>query len=81
MQVWLDTYPEDFRDPPQFPALHQLLEFARNNLPESDLCIKVNYKLEKMKRDEDAKGTYILIYKHYNTVCNYITTVYILLKN
>ncbi|GLG99012.1 Guanine nucleotide-releasing factor 2 [Gryllus bimaculatus] len=27
LHVWLDSYPEDFRDPPTHPTLHQLLYF------------------------------------------------------
>lgn len=56
LQVWLDAYPEDFRDPPKFTCLQQLREFTRANLPDSDLNIKVGYKLEKMRKEEETKG-------------------------
>ncbi|XP_066986341.1 ral guanine nucleotide dissociation stimulator-like 1 isoform X3 [Macrobrachium rosenbergii] len=60
LQVWLDAYPEDFRDPPMFSCLQQLREFTRVHLPGSDLHIKVGYKLEKMRREEDIKGSPML---------------------
>ncbi|XP_047472834.1 ral guanine nucleotide dissociation stimulator-like isoform X2 [Penaeus chinensis] len=60
LQVWLDAYPEDFRDPPKFTCLQQLREFTRANLPDSDLNIKVGYKLEKMRKEEETKGSPML---------------------
>ncbi|XP_071545611.1 ral guanine nucleotide dissociation stimulator-like 1 isoform X2 [Panulirus ornatus] len=60
LQVWLDGYPEDFRVPPAFACLHQLWEFTKTHLPDSDLHIKVGYKLEKMKREEEMKGSPML---------------------
>lgn len=60
LQVWLDGYPEDFRDPPDFPCLQQLKDFTSENLPDSDLHIKVSHKLEKMKREHDIKGSPML---------------------
>lgn len=56
LQVWLDAYPEDFRDPPDFPGLQQLRTFTQTHLPDSDLHIKVGYKLDKMKKEEEVKG-------------------------
>uniref|UniRef100_UPI00358F4BCE ral guanine nucleotide dissociation stimulator-like 1 isoform X2 n=1 Tax=Myxine glutinosa TaxID=7769 RepID=UPI00358F4BCE len=35
--AWLDHYPEDFRDPPDYPALRSLLELANYALPNSDV--------------------------------------------
>uniref|UniRef100_A0A8C4Q1U6 Ral guanine nucleotide dissociation stimulator-like 1 n=1 Tax=Eptatretus burgeri TaxID=7764 RepID=A0A8C4Q1U6_EPTBU len=35
--AWLDHYPEDFRDPPEYPALRSLLELANYALPNSDV--------------------------------------------
>ncbi|XP_050731356.1 ral guanine nucleotide dissociation stimulator-like isoform X3 [Eriocheir sinensis] len=54
LQVWLDGYTEDFRDPPDFPCLVQLKKFTQENLPDSDLHIKVAYKLDKMKREHGS---------------------------
>ncbi|MCL4145778.1 UNVERIFIED_CONTAM: hypothetical protein GTU68_014490, partial [Idotea baltica] len=60
LQVWLDTYIEDFKDPPLFSALHQIQDFAKEHLPDSDLLIKVNYKLSKMKQEEEIKNSPLL---------------------
>jgi ral guanine nucleotide dissociation stimulator-like 1 len=41
LHVWLDTYPEDFRQSPHHPALQQLLAFTQLHLPGSELHSKV----------------------------------------
>lgn len=41
LHVWLDTYPEDFRQPPHHPALQQLLAFTQVHLPGTELHSKV----------------------------------------
>lgn len=56
LQVWLDAYPEDFREPPSFPSMNQMLEFCKARLPDSDLSIKITYKMDKMKKEEEVKG-------------------------
>ena len=53
----MDTYIDDFRVPPLYSSLHQILDFAKEYLPDSDLLIKVNYKLDKLKREEDKKSS------------------------
>ncbi|GBP62803.1 Ral guanine nucleotide dissociation stimulator-like 1 [Eumeta japonica] len=45
LHVWLDTYPEDFRNPPHHPALQQLLTFTQIHLPGSELHTKVLHRL------------------------------------
>ncbi|XP_026487881.2 ral guanine nucleotide dissociation stimulator-like 1 isoform X2 [Vanessa tameamea] len=45
LHVWLDTYPEDFRQLPHHPALQQLLAFTQLHLPGSELHSKVLQKL------------------------------------
>lgn len=39
----------------------QLKSFTQEHLPDSDLHIKVAYKLDKMKREHDIKGEDLLI--------------------
>lgn len=46
LHVWLDTYPEDFRQPPRHPALQQLLSFTQLRLPGSELHSKVMHTLD-----------------------------------
>lgn len=59
LHVWLDTYPEDFRDPPLHPTLHQLLFFTQHHLPGSELEAKVKHKLEKFTREDQLLGRFI----------------------
>ncbi|CAL1534302.1 unnamed protein product [Lymnaea stagnalis] len=54
--VWLDTYPEDFHDPPDYTCLNELERFARDSAPGSGIEVKVKDKLEGF-RQEDAELT------------------------
>ncbi|KAB7495696.1 Ral guanine nucleotide dissociation stimulator-like 1 [Armadillidium nasatum] len=60
LQVWLDTYIDDFRDPPLFSSLSQIQEFAKVYLPDSDLSIKINHKMNKLKKEDEAKNSHLL---------------------
>ena len=42
IHVWLDQYPEDFQEPPNYPCLSQLESFCRRVMPDSELDQKVN---------------------------------------
>ncbi|XP_054282718.1 ral guanine nucleotide dissociation stimulator-like 1 isoform X2 [Macrosteles quadrilineatus] len=53
LHVWLDSYPEDFRDPPLHATLHQLLHFTQAHLPESELQHKVRHRLERFIREDE----------------------------
>lgn len=50
--MWIDTYPEDFRDPPTYPCLTSIEHFATTHLPESDLAIRVKHKIDKFKKED-----------------------------
>jgi len=41
LHVWLDQYPEDFAEPPNFPCMSQLETFTARVMPESELDGKV----------------------------------------
>ena len=56
LQVWLDTYTDDFRTPPHYSALQQLKQFTSEHLKGSDLDVKVHYKLEKIVQEQQEKG-------------------------
>ncbi|XP_076320754.1 ral guanine nucleotide dissociation stimulator-like 1 [Tachypleus tridentatus] len=55
MHVWLDMYSEDFKDPPQYFALHQVIEFAKQFVPTGQLELRAQYKLDKFKREEETE--------------------------
>ncbi|CAG4944152.1 unnamed protein product [Colias eurytheme] len=56
LHVWLDTYPEDFRQPPHHPALQQLLTFTQIHLPGSELHSKVLQKLAVFSAERNGGG-------------------------
>lgn len=51
LHVWLDSYPEDFRDPPNHPCLAQLVDFCEEYLPATELEAKVRHRLERYSRE------------------------------
>ncbi|XP_071453702.1 ral guanine nucleotide dissociation stimulator-like 1 [Hetaerina americana] len=56
LHVWLDSYPDDFKEPPPYPSLSSLLRFCRSHLPGSELESKVLHRLERLTRDA-TEGT------------------------
>lgn len=60
IRVWLDTFPDDFRDPPLHAALRRLIIFAQQYIPESDLFLKAKYKLQHLT-DENEPSTYLSV--------------------
>ena len=56
--VWLDSYPADFQDHPQYPLMQRILEFCRSYRPAtSELENKVTHRLEKFEKEEEIKGS------------------------
>ncbi|XP_074030164.1 ral guanine nucleotide dissociation stimulator-like isoform X2 [Leptinotarsa decemlineata] len=51
LHVWLDSYPEDFKDPPNHSALRQLLNFCEEYLPSTELDSKVRHRIERYTRE------------------------------
>lgn len=51
LHVWLDSYPEDFKEPPNHPALTQLVHFCEEFLPATELEAKVRHRLERYSRE------------------------------
>ncbi|XP_052789709.1 ral guanine nucleotide dissociation stimulator-like 1 isoform X1 [Mya arenaria] len=56
LSVWIDTYPEDFREPPTYPSLRTLESFAFDHLPDSDMAIRVKHKMERFKKEDLSKS-------------------------
>lgn len=52
LHVWLDSYPEDFKEPPNHPSLTQLVHFCEEYLPATELEAKVRHRLERYSRDQ-----------------------------
>jgi len=53
LSVWLETYPDDFREPPQYSTLTFLLQFALCNACDNDLAQKARDQLLAF-RDRDS---------------------------
>ena len=54
LHVWLDQFPNDFDDPPNYPCLTQLEAFCRRVLPNSELDIKVHRKASQIRRPQES---------------------------
>ena len=62
ISVWMDTYPDDFRDDPDYTCLRTLEEFSKVHVPDSDLATRARHKMEKFQREAEGKsGTVIYI--------------------
>ncbi|XP_030746426.1 ral guanine nucleotide dissociation stimulator-like 1 isoform X2 [Sitophilus oryzae] len=51
LHVWLDSYPEDFKDPPNYSALRLLLNFCEDFLPNTELDAKVRHRIDRYTRE------------------------------
>lgn len=51
LHVWLDSYPEDFKEPTHHSTLRQLLQFCEEYLPTTELEAKVRHRLDKYSRE------------------------------
>ena len=47
----MDTYPDDFRDHPDYTCLRVLETFSHQFIPESDLELRAGHKMEKFQRE------------------------------
>lgn len=58
--AWLDQYSEDFRKPPDFACLKQLISYVRHNIPGSDLerraCILLAQFQQQEQSESEAEG-------------------------
>lgn len=51
LHVWLDSYPDDFKESPNHLTLTQLLQFCKEHLPGTELEAKAKHRLEKYGRE------------------------------
>ncbi|KAK1329104.1 hypothetical protein QTO34_011282, partial [Cnephaeus nilssonii] len=54
--MWLDRYPEDFFQPPEFPCLVMLLAYLDLNFPGSDLERQAQLLLSELECREPAEA-------------------------
>ena len=50
LHVWLDQFPEDFKEPPNFPCLSHFESFCRRIMPGSELDSKVQRKGKVLRK-------------------------------
>ncbi|NXP55192.1 GNDS protein, partial [Heliornis fulica] len=53
--AWLDQYSEDFRKPPDFSCLKQLISYVRHNIPGSDLERRARILLAQFQQQEQSE--------------------------
>nr|XP_033817008.1 ral guanine nucleotide dissociation stimulator isoform X2 [Geotrypetes seraphini] len=53
--AWLDQYSEDFRRPPEFLCLKQLISYVRHNIPGSDLERRACNLLVQFQRQQNSE--------------------------
>uniref|UniRef100_A0A8C6INJ0 Uncharacterized protein n=1 Tax=Melopsittacus undulatus TaxID=13146 RepID=A0A8C6INJ0_MELUD len=54
--AWLDQYSEDFRKPPDFTCLKQLISYVRHNIPGSDLERRACILLAQFQQQEQSES-------------------------
>ncbi|KAK9510138.1 hypothetical protein O3M35_004984 [Rhynocoris fuscipes] len=71
LHVWLESYPEDWNQPPLHPMIHQLLLFTQRYLPNSELHIKLKHRLQSLQSLPKNND----VYSAYNgTLCLHTTS-------
>jgi len=55
LSVWLETYPDDFREPPEYTALTSLLQFALCNASDNDLAQKARDQLSLFRECDSSE--------------------------
>jgi len=55
----MDTYPDDFREDPDYLCLQTLIKFSERHLPDSDLSSRAKHKRERFQKEvSNRSGTY-----------------------
>ncbi|XP_014378288.2 ral guanine nucleotide dissociation stimulator isoform X1 [Alligator sinensis] len=54
--AWLDQYSEDFRKPPDYACLKQLISYVRHNIPGSDLERRARILLAQFQQQERSEA-------------------------
>jgi len=54
LAVWMDTYPDDFREPLDYPTLNSILQFSLDSAFDNELAQKARELLSELKRSEEV---------------------------
>ena len=60
LHVWLDQFPEDYREPPNFPCLSHLENFCRRIMSGSELDNKVQRKAPIIRKESAMKNSSLI---------------------
>jgi len=60
LHVWLDQFPEDYREPPNFPCLSHLENFCQRIMPGSELDNKVQRKAPIIRKESAMKNSSLI---------------------
>jgi hypothetical protein len=59
----MDTYPDNFREDPDFLCLQTLIKFSERHVPDSDLSSRAKHKRERFQKEvsknQDLHGNYL----------------------
>jgi len=55
VSAWLETYPNDFREPPEYPTLNLLVQFALCNAFDNDLAQKARDQLSAFRECDSSE--------------------------
>lgn len=48
LHVWLDAFPDDFREPPDFCLLKKLAAFCEEQAKDTELHFKVKHRMDRL---------------------------------
>ena len=72
--MWLDAFPDDFRDPPDYPLLNQFLVFCEHHAKDSELHFKVKHRMERLIKNPEPRTYFFpflqLLFPPIVCVCN-----------
>ena len=60
LHVWLDQFPEDYKEPPNFPCLSHLENFCQRIMPGSELDSKVQRKAPIIRKESAMKNSSLI---------------------
>jgi hypothetical protein len=56
MYMWLDAYPDDFRELPNFPCLRHIITFSNTHMKDSDLAKRAQQKIDTFVKEDEPQG-------------------------
>ena len=51
--MWMDAYPDDFRELPNFPCLRHIVTFCNKHMKDSDLAKRAKQKIDAFVKEDE----------------------------